>query len=849
VTAPARRRARLAAASLLALPLLAAAARSQSVPPVREPVLKQVRVPHAYYWREMYVPQVTSGPASASWSPDGAELVYAMQGGLWRQRVGGDEARQLTAGPGYDHQPDWAPDGRRVVYASYRDDAVELRLLDLESGDDRPLVANGAVNVDPRWSPDGRRIAYVSTAHEGRWHVFTVSAEGGASMQLTEDRNSGLPRYYYSVWDHYLSPSWSPDGRELILVGNRGRIWGTGGLWRMAAERGAPMRELHYEETTWKARPDWSPDGRRVVYSSYDGRQWNQLWLLPAEGGDRLPLTHGEYDLTAPRWSRDGRRIAAVSNEGGNTSLVVLDVVGGRRQRVEARTRRYRAPMGRLRLSLVDAATGARLPARVSVTGADGRSYAPDDAWRHADEAFVRGEQPFEYGYFHADGAAELAAPAGPVAVEAWRGPEFEVARFQGTLAPDGVLPVRLRLRRLDDPGARGQWGGDLHVHMNYGGHYRNTPARLALQGRAEGLHVLENLVVNKEQRIPDIAGFRPGLDPASTERFLLAHGQEFHTSFWGHTAFLGLREHYLMPDFAGYANTAMASLVPTNAQMAEVARAQGALVGYVHPFDVRPDPDNAAEPLTYALPVDAALGKLDYLEVMGFSDHLVTSAVWYRLLNCGFRIPAGAGTDAFPNFASLRGPAGLLRTYVQAGPRLTHASYLEGLRRGRTFVTNAPLLTFAVEGRGPGDEVTLAAPRPLRARVAVRSAVPLDRVEVIGNGEVVGTVPLSAAGTRAEGALSLPGDGSAWYVLRAYATRPRLPVLDLYPFASTSPVYVMVGQRPVRSREDAAYFVRWVDRVVQAASAHTGWNTPAERAAVMDELARARAVYVERSR
>src|SRR6266850_7223431 len=49
----------------------------------REFVLKQIRLPHHYYYREMYLPQVTSGPASVSWSPDGAEVVYAMQGSLW----------------------------------------------------------------------------------------------------------------------------------------------------------------------------------------------------------------------------------------------------------------------------------------------------------------------------------------------------------------------------------------------------------------------------------------------------------------------------------------------------------------------------------------------------------------------------------------------------------------------------------------------------------------------------------------------------------------------------------------------------------------------------------------------
>jgi TolB protein len=81
----------------------------------RAPVLQQIKVRYPYYYREMFVPQVTSGPSAAAWSPDGTELVYSMQGSLWRQRVRSNEARQLTDGPGYDYQPDWSPDGRRIV--------------------------------------------------------------------------------------------------------------------------------------------------------------------------------------------------------------------------------------------------------------------------------------------------------------------------------------------------------------------------------------------------------------------------------------------------------------------------------------------------------------------------------------------------------------------------------------------------------------------------------------------------------------------------------------------------------------------------------------------------------------
>jgi hypothetical protein len=383
---------------------------------------------------------------------------------------------------------------------------------------------------------------------------------------------------------------------------------------------------------------------------------------------------------------------------------------------------------------------------------------------------------------------------------------------------------------------------------MNYGGAYRNTPAHLAIQARAEDVHVVENLIVNKEQRIPDIAYFRTGADPVSTATFVLRHAQEFHTSVWGHIGILGLTSHYLLPEYAGYPNTAAASLALTNATVADLAHAQGALVGYVHPFDTKPDLADTTAPLMYELPVDVALGKVDYLEVMGYSDHLITSEIWYRLLNCGFKLPAGAGTDAFPNFASLRGPPGLVRVFVQSGATLDHRRWLAGLKAGRTFVTNAPLLEFSLAGHPIGDDIRLSAgSHRLSARVALRSNVPVDHLEVIGNGKLVATIPLHGDRMAVRDSVVIPVSQSGWYVLRAYSDRSEMPVLDLYPFASTSPIYVTVGDQPVRSTEDAGFFARWIERMEAATRASTAWNMSSEQAGVLSTLAQARAVFEAR--
>ena len=124
----------------------------------RRPVLPQIDEPHPYYYRELYLPQLTSGPSSVAWSPDSKEVVYSMAGSLWRQKIDSKTAQQLTDGPGDDYQPDWSPDGKSVVYVSYQKDAMELWLLDLGSGKSEQLTSAGAVNVEPRWSPDGKRI-------------------------------------------------------------------------------------------------------------------------------------------------------------------------------------------------------------------------------------------------------------------------------------------------------------------------------------------------------------------------------------------------------------------------------------------------------------------------------------------------------------------------------------------------------------------------------------------------------------------------------------------------------------------------------------------------------------------
>ena len=855
---PARTRAAQLLALAGALACLAVAPPAQAQ---RQPVLKQIDIPHPYYFREMYLPQLTSGPSAVSFSPDGRTLVYSMQGSLWKQDIGSTEAEELIAGPGYDFQPDWSPDGKHIAFVRYRDDALELARLDVTSHEVVELTHNKAVNVEPHWSPDGRRLAWVSTFGTGHFHIFVgdVGADGLTGHAVWPERRSSVERYYYSPFDHEISPTWSPDGQELIYVGNPEAVYGTGDIWRRALSASAAPRAVRLEETTWKARPAWSADGKRVLYSSYAGRQWHQLWITTAAGGgDPIPLTFGEFDATGAHWSPDSSKIAFISNRTGTTEIVLQDVIGGAQRTLEIRTRHYLQPTGELRLRTFDR-QGLLQAARIAIIGSDGRAYAPDDAWMHADDGFDRRLSAFETHYFHSDGDALIRLPPGAASITVWHGLEYQIEHRAVQVASGGTRNVDVTLQPLAlPPNWSAQWlSADVHVHMNYGGTYRNTPAHLVRQADAEDLDVVFALVVNKEQRIPDIGYFSPAPDPASTAAVLLSHGQEYHTSYWGHLGLLGLSDHYLIPGYAAYANTAAASLYPTNAAIADLAHAQGALVGYVHPFDDMPDP-SAPAALTSELPVDVALGKVDYYEVLGFSEHRTSAAIWYRLLNCGFRPPAAAGTDAMANFASLRGPVGMNRVYALTEPAQMGAAstdttarrqeWLAGLHAGRTLATNGPLVGLTVEGQPPGADLPVpAGGTGLKYKGFLRSIVPMDHLEIVMNGKVVRTIRLTGTRMSAdfEGKINVSGNG--WLLVRAWNDAARPEIFDIYPYGTTNAFFFHADGATTHCGSDAQFFLTWIDRLEAAAAVHPDYNTAKEREATLGEIRAARAIMSER--
>ncbi len=592
-----------------------------------------------------------------------------------------------------------------------------------------------------------------------------------------------------------------------------------------------------------------SPDGSRLVFSSYLGRSWHNLWVMPASGGDAFAVGYGDWDQTYPRWSPDGTRIAFISNKSGNTEIDVERIPGGVAEPLAITERRYLSPMARLHLDIKDS-KGSPGSARVSITDAAGRFYAPTNAWISADDSFDRKERRVEAHYFHAHGEEWVDVPPGVVNVDVMHGFErrFEQRQVPTSLGQAADLHVNLGDGTWSVPDSAHWVSADVHVHMNYGGEYRNTPAHLVMQAQAENLGIVNSLLVNKEQRFPDIAYNGTQKDPASGPDALVVHGQEYHTSYWGHLGLLDIAGGVILPGYVGYPNTAAASLYPMNADVADIGHSRGALVGYVHPFDEHPEPIlKPHEALTNELPVDVALGKVDYMEILGFSDHRSTAQVWYQLLNLGFRIPAAGGTDAMANYASLRGPVGMNRAYarVPAG-EVKPEEWMAALKAGRSFATNGPLLGFTLGGAAVGDELKFDAPQQrVRFSVRLQSIVAVDQLELVCNGRVVRSFVSHKPKDHGEFSGSVALKDSGWCVVRASSEAGRYPVLDTYVYATTSPIYVnLAGQKP-RSPGDARYFAGWIDRITEATAAYPDWNNAEEKRRVLERLMQAKAVFV----
>ena len=382
--------------------------------------------------------------------------------------------------------------------------------------------------------------------------------------------------------------------------------------------------------------------------------------------------------------------------------------------------------------------------------------------------------------------------------------------RSHGSSRPEGRLTSSQANRKH---AGQGWWDGDNHFHMNYAGVYFNTPKRLMEQGRSRRYPRPKQSDLQQGTADSGHYSLHREPDPVSTPQRILFHAQEYHPPFWGHSTFLNIKKHIVIPDYVGYQNTVVDSLYPSNTVPFRVTRDQGGIAGYAH----------GAGP---HFPVDLALENVDFVG----SQALQGMEALYRAWNCGYRVVASAGEDAFPNFYRSY-IIGSNRVYVRTGKTLDYDKWTEDFRAGRAFVTSGPLVFLKVNGKEPGDEIRLGdGNHKLSVEVEVKSIMPILDVELLWKGKPIKTVKGEAGQRTLRFTMPAEVTESGWFGVQTRAQYGRTPIRRPFPFAATMPVWVIVGGKPVRSREDADFFVQWMDKSLARAMQESAWNNDQER-------------------
>lgn len=454
-----------------------------------------------------------------------------------------------------------------------------------------------------------------------------------------------------------------------------------------------------------------------------------------------------------------------------------------------------------VRTTVVDDETGEPVPCRIHFHTLDGVPAAPyghhahinsdGNTWNLDIGGDVRlGAKTYAY----VDGSCEGWMPLGEVVVEIARGFEYRPVREVVTIEP-GQRELRLRIGRVADMPARGYFSGDTHVH------FVSTLGAEA-EARGEDVHVVNLLLSQWGHLYTNTEDFTGHPHTSADGGTIVYAGQENRTNMLGHINLLGLRRP-VMPWCTGGAEESDlgGGLETTLSHWADECHDQGGTVVLAH----FPVPNGEAAALL-------ATGRLDAVEMIAYDEYNIQE--YYRYLNCGYRIPLVGGTDKM----SSEVPIGLIRTYVRTGGEgLDYWTWCDGIRRGDTFVTSGPLVTFTVNGSPAGARLRVAAGDRVRVEAEVESIFDIDRLEIVANGDVVATHRLDTPERRLRLTAEVDITEDGWLAARTYGPGDgvsrhqdvwRRPIM-----AHTSPVYVSVGERYDRfNAETARYMLTLVD-------------------------------------
>lgn len=746
---------------------------------------------------------IAAGALYPDVSPDAKQLAVSYQGAIGILPVKGGTLRLLPKGPRWDVWPRWSPDGKRIACVSSPSFGQgTIKLFDVQSGDEIKLPKSIWSSGAFWFHPDGKRL-FGRFAYRGvPQKLNSVNLETGEIRSVSGSiYGFGTRRSAYTL---SADGEWLYFGVQYDHSGQQGGNNGPQTDIHRIPSRGGKAEKLFQ----WPARIyhlDATANGEGLLAMTDRGTAHNNIWHLPLDNplGGATKLSFGIADDDWPVASTDGKTVYFTDNRAGATALKSHSFANGAQRDIRVTAIDYGAPLQRMNFK-IDADREQKNAAwRVSIKRKDGGFYFPPGAMYHISAGL---------GHFIHRGDLNLTLPTGAYEIRVFRGPEFHADVTHANLSQGSdVQTFHSAITRWTDPRANGWYSGENHIHANYGyGQWYNTPRAMLDMCEAEDLHVANLVVANSDgDAIFDREFFTGGLDPLSTDKTLLWWNEEFRSTIWGHMTLFHLKQ-LVEPIMTGFSNTTNPWDVPTNGEILRRTRRQGAAAGYTHPSNNADDPYDQAYSAK-GLPVDAALGLVDCADVMG-NVYPKVIPFWYRLLNAGFRLPASAGTDCFLNRVYM-GPPGWGRVYVKVDGDFTYPKWVDGLKRGRSFVSNGPILKFTANKAGLGDTIRLDKPGPIQVNGSFQAAYPLEKLEVIFNGKTIAGGNIQTPDKSGKIVEEIMIKESGWLALRA-AGKPVRHWWGREHGAHTNPIYVMVAGHPQPVRESAEYFLNWIERL-----------------------------------
>jgi hypothetical protein len=515
-----------------------------------------------------------------------------------------------------------------------------------------------------------------------------------------------------------------------------------------------------------------------------------------------------------------------------------------------------------LNVRVVNSHSGVPIPHRVRITDSQDRYYPPlghtelGELEGHVDNATLepdvvnRGNKSWamiEDGAF----TVHLRAIDG-YSLHFFHGFEFEQPTIELNLAAlaGQTIERTFKLKQGIDMQARGWMNADSHVHSL-------SPEGALRQMKVEDVDYTNLMFIGPQHPLytRGLVTGRP--DPISNKDRIVYVSQEVRDMEQGHMTLMGMSkpiEPVLVYTGTGKIEPEPRPNEPLNWQVTQRMHDQDGLAFQAH-FLFWPGHGSA---------VGGALDLLDGLEwtstdivnnhrrtrqglvVPGYETKPTgfdSGKLYYRMLNCGVRLPLIGGTD---KMSAARPIGSVARTYAKVD-EWSHDGLMNAIHEGNTFVTNGPILSFSANRARIGGELKFSGKGPFMMEIRGQCFTqrPVNYLQLIHNGKVIHEVRVDDYQQRLSIFHKLNVEESGWIALRAGADKPDSEDWWNYTMAAhTSPIYITVNNQQPTNAEDAKYLRARLDTTLAWADTDAIWSSPDSKRTAIDSFKEARSFY-----